>query len=240
MRESSISLFYSVQERELTSCKYLEEYLKGREVEREQLLAAYQGLGNEHGQLSETLTQKQSQIDSLGYQMRTYCITFFYDSRSIELQKRTNDMIEMEGHIQELEEENNHYVMDLQAFERQTEGYFLFVCTLPLKSKFEILGLSRKVAALEEQVMMLTEDREQNEKELLASRGTKICDSVTLYLNSLMLSFQGFSVQVSQSKDTVLRELAQTRLICDRQGIELQQREAKIALLSNQLEAEVC
>lgn len=47
-------------------------------------------------------------------------------------------------------------------------------------------------------------------------------------------------MQLVQSKDSIVRELAQARQICDRQGMELQQQASKIAAMNVQLEAEVC
>jgi hypothetical protein len=47
------------------------------------------------------------------------------------------------------------------------------------------------------------------------------------------------STQLAKSKDSIVRELAQARQICDRQDMELQQQQTKISALNAQLEAEV-
>lgn len=46
---------------------YLEEHLKGKEMEREELLEVYQRLGDENVKLVESFKQSQTQVESLRY-----------------------------------------------------------------------------------------------------------------------------------------------------------------------------
>lgn len=46
---------------------------------------------------------------------------------SVNMQKQTNEVVNMENHIREIEQENEHYVLDLQSFERQTDSMQLLV-----------------------------------------------------------------------------------------------------------------